>query len=395
MTEPLMVGLAAAQFATSVVIPIGIAALPAIWREIVKILKGMNIKRSSAEDQRNLSIIHTTMEKLERMPDLSWLRLPKASSLLAMLQSQAKSLKTMIDKYVLRIPKKRISERIKSIAVTLQILDNNEGLELYQKRKENLYKDLLDVLSKYNLFGPLRVASDEEYYNISMVTTFPGIRYEFQYHTAHGYLYPRTLTISSSVIECIEHVLRWLRDFKLSCGTVRGSNDVALYEVFTEILPEALMEHLSRSRYRLDQAKIKQFHSNVCFLRSFSVSSTFREIQGEAGLKLDDEEKISVDLCHHGWTTWNTLQQRIESKINVDLSNAGRPPRNALQQPFGDSRTSTSRSTTSSEIVDPNECVYCGLHLQGKNPLEVDSLRELHHNKCVKREETWLRRSSS
>lgn len=372
------------QVVTGVVIPVTVAAIPTIWKEIVKFLKAMKLTRPSPEEASNLAIIRTSMTKLEGRPNLSWLRLPGATSLLAMLRTQANSLQMMIEKHMLRIPRKNISNRINKIALILQSLDNNEGQELYQERKRNLYKDLLAVLRKDDFLMPKRVASEEE----SMVTPFPRIRYKFEYHMAHGAdPYPRTLTISSSVIECIEHVLRWLRDF-----SVPGSKDVALLEVFTEILPQALIDH--RDSSRLGPIEIKQFHANVCFLRSFSRSTTFKEIQGEAGLKLDDEEKIEVNLCDNDWTTWNTLQQLI-SKIDADLLNAGRPPTNALQQRFRDSRASSSavaetRSPSSSEIVDPNSCIYCGIHLLGMR----DPLRELHHNKCAEREEALLRHAS-
>lgn len=195
--------------------------------------------------------------------------------------------------------------------------------------------------------------------------TYPNILYEFKPEGASGY--PRTLTTSRGVRECIELLLKRLRDLKLMHKTQNTGGSVligvALYDYFTEILPKVLMDHLDARRSTLHPHTAQQFFKNLRFFRSFSVSLTFKAIQGSNGLDLEEEDKVlNVDLRQPEWVTWEAVQ-----KMSLEVgTSSGRAER-----------------TASGHIVS-HECPLCGLYIAG---MSLGTELERHWVACVKREE--------
>lgn len=181
----------------------------------------------------------------------------------------------------------------------------NGGVEAYQRKMEYLKNDLHAKLDEDDL-APVTVNTSRDFFEFMKISgTYPKVWYHFD-HQSPETVYPKILTVSRSVRECIEVLLKWLRDLK---GIDNGHESslvvvVAFFELFTEILPQVLMEHLTRSRrIRQNVQNAKQFHANLCFLRSFAASDTFMRFQGEDGLQLEEKDKAKLDLQHPGWTT--------------------------------------------------------------------------------------------
>lgn len=193
----------------------------------------------------------------------------------------------------------------------------NGRVEAYQRKKEYLEKDLLNKLDEDDL-APVIVNTSADFWAfMKKSSTYPKILYHFD-HQSPDYVYPKTLTVSRGVRECIELLLKWLRDLK---GNNEGQDSslvvgVAFFVLFTETLPYVLKEHLTHSRrITKNLQNAKQFHANLCFWRSFSSSEAFMRFQGEDGLWLE-EDMAKLDLRDASWETWEDVQKKTEEIIS-------------------------------------------------------------------------------
>ena len=192
----------------------------------------------------------------------------------------------------------------------------NGSVDAYQRKLENLKKDLFTKLDKDDL-APVIVNTSADAF-MEKSSTYPKIYYHFDHRSPEG-VYPMTLTVSRGVRECIELLLKWLRDLK-SINEGQDSSlvvGVAFFQLFTETLPCVLKEHLTCShRITKNLQNAKQFHANLCFWRSFSTSEAFMSFQGEDGLQLEEEDKAELHLQDTLWKTWEDVQKKTEEIIS-------------------------------------------------------------------------------
>ena len=274
----------------------------------------------------------------------------------------------------------------------------NGSIDAYQRKLENLKKDLLAELDKDDL-APVIVNTGADAF-MEKSSTYPEIYYHFDHQSPEA-VYPKTLTVSRGVRECIELLLKWLRDLKV---TNEGQDSslivgVAFFELFTETLPYVLKEHLACSgRITQNLQNAKQFCANLCFWRSFSTSEAFMRFQGEDGLQLEEEDKAKLDLRHALWTTWEEVQKDTDKIIsglqgnNSSLAGVGGqtlPPSGSsefLQCPI--CHISVNANSTNRALLEAHKskclvknsfsCFICGL-VMDHLPREF---RELHVNIC-------------
>ena len=167
-------------------------------------------------------------------------------------------------------------------------------------------------------------------------------------------------------------MLKWLRDLK---GINEGQDSslvvgVAFFELFTETLPYVLKEHLTCSRHITKNLQnAKQFHTNLCFWRSFSTSGEFISFQGEDGLQLEKEDRAKLKLRNELWETWEDVQKKTEEIIselqgdNPSLAGVG------------------GRKLPPSGTLEFSECPICHIGLN-TNSTNI-ALLEAHASKCL------------
>ena len=232
----------------------------------------------------------------------------------------------------------------------------NGRVEAYQRKKEYLEKDLLNKLDEDDL-APVIVDTSAEFWAVmKKSSTYPQIIYHFDHQSPEA-VYPKTLTVSRGVRECIELLLEWLRDLKGNneCQDSSLVVGVAFFVLFTETLPYVLKEHLTHSRrITKNLQNAKQFHANLCFWRSFSSSEAFMRFQGEDGLRLE-EDMAKLDLRDASWETWEDVQKKTEEII--------------------------------SEMQGFVQCPFCCISLKGDST--TNALLEAHVDQCVEKEKFY------
>lgn len=277
----------------------------------------------------------------------------------------------------------------------------NGRVEAYQKTLENLKKDLLAKLDEDDL-APVKVQNSSDFWKfMKKSSTYPKIYYHFDHRSPEA-VYPKTLTVSRGVRECIELLLKWLRDLKVinegqDSSLVVG---VAFFELFTETLPYVLKEHLTCSRrITKNSQNAKQFHANLCFWRSFSTSEAFMRFQGEDGLQLEEEDKAELHLQDALWKTWEDVQKKTEVIISqlqgsnsslAGVSGRTLPPSGSSefwQCPI--CHISLNTNSTTNALLEAhvnkclaknaNSCFICGLDMDHLS----SEYRDMHANMCI------------
>ena len=248
----------------------------------------------------------------------------------------------------------------------------NGSVDAYQRNMENLKKDLLAILKEDDL-APVIVKTSRHFWDsMKISSTYPKIFYHFDLQSPEDIEYPKTLTVSRGVRECIELMLKWLRDLK---GIDEGQDSslvvgVAFFELFTETLPYVLKDHLTCSRHITENLQnAKQFRTNLLFWRSFSTSKEFMSFQGDDGLQLEDKDRAELVLSHAWWQTWEDVQKKTEEIIS---GLQGKNPslvgvRGLTLPPSGTSKFL--------------ECPICHIGLN-TNSTNI-ALLEAHVNKCI------------
>jgi hypothetical protein len=237
---------------------------------------------------------------------------------------------------------------------------------------ENLKKDLLAILKEDDL-APVIVKTSRHFWDsMKISSTYPKISYHFDLRSPEDLEYPKTLTVSQGVRECIELMLKWLQDLKRinegqDSSLVVG---VAFFELFTEILPHVLKDHLTCSRHITENLQnAKQFRTNLCFCRSFSTREEFMSFQGDDGLQLEKEDRAKLDLRDALWKTWEDVQKKTEEIIS---GLQGRNPS------LVGVRGLTLPSSGTSEF---SECPICHIGLNAN--FTNRALLEAHVSKCL------------
>ena len=284
----------------------------------------------------------------------------------------------------------------------------NGSVDAYQRNLENLKKDLLAKLKEDDL-SPVIVKSSKHFWDsMKISSTYSKIHYHFDLQSPEDRDYPKTLTVSRGVRDCIELMLKWLRDLK---DTNKGQDSslvvgVAFFELFTETLPYVLKEHLTCSRHITKNLQnAKQFHTNLCFWRSFSTSGEFTSFQGDNGLKLEKEDRAKLDLRNTLWETWEDVQKKTEEIIselqgdNPSMAGVGgrtlAPSRTSEFSEYPISHIGLNTNSTNIALLEAHAskclakisitCPICGFNLDHLSNAD----KTLHANNCTDNYEPW------
>ena len=137
MGDPVTLALGALQ----IVVPVAIAALPAIWKQITTILKRIQTMIKDSINSTNLVCIKTILDTLERVPNLE-IQLSHNQPLLNKIKLKTEALekaltrKTFQLRKFCRLVKDRIFQDIKEIALMMQLLDLNIRMRQYHEKPE-------------------------------------------------------------------------------------------------------------------------------------------------------------------------------------------------------------------------------------------------------------------
>lgn len=120
MADPVSLSLGVLQ----VVVPVAMAALPAIWKQIVTILKRIKSMTKNCMDSTNLACIKVILDTLEQVHNLDT-ELSHKQCLLHKIKLKAEAVEKALSQKSYQRPKDRISQDIKDITVMMQLLDSN------------------------------------------------------------------------------------------------------------------------------------------------------------------------------------------------------------------------------------------------------------------------------
>ena len=130
-------------------VPVALAALPGLWKQIVTILKRIPTMTKDSSNDTNLVCIKTILDTLEQVPDLH-IELSHNQPLLNKIKLKAEALEEALSqknfqhrktfqfwKYFLE-PKTRIVQDIKDIGWMMQLLDLNIRMRQYHGKPKQV-----------------------------------------------------------------------------------------------------------------------------------------------------------------------------------------------------------------------------------------------------------------
>jgi hypothetical protein len=122
-----------------IVVPVGLAALPGIWKQIATILKRIPTMTEDSSNDTNLVCIKTILDTLEQLPDLH-IELSHNQPLVNKIKLKTEALEKALSRKTFRVrkllpmPKARIVQDIKEIALMMQLLDLNIRMHQYREK---------------------------------------------------------------------------------------------------------------------------------------------------------------------------------------------------------------------------------------------------------------------
>jgi hypothetical protein len=122
-----------------IVVPVGLAALPGIWKQIATILKRIPTMTKDSSNNTNLVCIKTILDTLDQLPYLH-IELSHNQPLVNKIKLKAEALKKALSRKTFRVrkllpmQKERIVQDIKEIALMMQLLDQNIRMHQYREK---------------------------------------------------------------------------------------------------------------------------------------------------------------------------------------------------------------------------------------------------------------------
>lgn len=139
MTDPVSLALGILQ----VGVPVAMAGLPAIWKQVVRVLNRIPTMTNDSNNGTNLVCIKTILDTLEQVPNMD-IQLSHNQLLLNKIRVKAEALEKALSRKrsrlrkALSLPEGRIHNDIKEIAVMMQILDSNIRVHQHSEKPKQV-----------------------------------------------------------------------------------------------------------------------------------------------------------------------------------------------------------------------------------------------------------------